>query len=77
MTKEVKTARTSKKKRKVSKRADITTTSISFKTKNIEGLKDHELVREGGSYELPVSTIVNRLVAEFLAGNIKLNELTA
>lgn len=47
----------------------ITTTSIAFKTKNIEGLKAHDLhIKEDQS----ISSIVNKLVKKFLAGEVAL-----
>ena len=55
--------------RKGKRSADITTTSVAFKTPILEGLKKHELVTEK---ERSVSYIVNRLSEKFLTGEIPL-----
>lgn len=51
---------------------DITTTSVAFKTENIEGLKRHDLHIKN---DLSVSWIINKLTEKFLEGAIPIDVL--
>lgn len=51
---------------------NITTTSVAFKTPNLDGLKSHPL-HDKTKGDRSVSWIINRLVEDLLAGKINID----